>query len=103
MRGGKHGREPAASEKTYTLFWAGKPLFPHGSMVQRSKDRTFFPKLKRGMGVVAHPWLRSETGHRPFGEHHAAVRDYLENITSNKLYITGSVSVYKKIPIKSCR
>ena len=38
-------------------------------MVQRSKDRTFFPKLKRGMGVVAHPWLRSETGHRPFGEH----------------------------------
>ena len=33
-----------------------------------------FPKLKRGMGVVAHPWLRSETGHRLFGQHRVTVR-----------------------------
>ena len=28
------------------------------------------------MGVVAYPWRRSETGHRPFGGHRATVQEH---------------------------
>ena len=55
MIGGEHGREPAASEMTYTLFWASKQAMPtwfYGSAVRRPQP---FPKIEARDGCCCLP------------------------------------------------